>query len=137
MSAEDVRGTGPMSACSVKCFGVGDGVPNPDRNHSSYLYTFGDASVLIDCGEPLSRSLKASGVSYVAIDRVVISHLHSDHFAGFFMLLQSFWLEQRRKDLVVQMPEDAIAPFQHMLRSAYLFEELLPFRMRLEPLRAG
>lgn len=126
-----------MSALSVKCFGVGDGVPNVDRNHSSYLYTFADATILIDCGEPLGRSLKASGLSYDAIDRVFISHLHSDHFAGFFMLLQSFWLEQRRKELVVHLPQDAIAPLQQMLRSAYLFEEMLPFRLRFEALRPG
>lgn len=79
-----------MSALSVKCFGVGDGVPNVDRSHSSYLYRFSDVSVLIDCGEPVSRSLKAGGIGSDAIDRLIISHLHSDHFGGFFMLLQSF-----------------------------------------------
>lgn len=126
-----------MSSFSVKCFGVGDGVPNVDRNHSSYLYTFGDVSVLIDCGEPASRSLKMSGLSFDAVDRLLISHLHSDHFGGFLMLLQSFWLEQRRKDLVVHAPADGIATLQQMLRGAYLFEELLPFNLRFEPLRSG
>ncbi|HKQ40776.1 MAG TPA: MBL fold metallo-hydrolase [Verrucomicrobiae bacterium] len=125
-----------MSSFSVKCFGVGDGVPNADRSHSSYLYTFGDLSVLIDCGEPVSRSLKASAVNFDGIDRLLISHLHSDHFGGVFMLLQSFWLDQRRKDLIVHLPEDKIAPLQEMLRAAYLFEELLPFKMRFEPLRS-
>ena len=124
-----------MSSFSVKCFGVGDGVPNVDRNHSSYLYSFGDASVLIDCGEPVSRSLKASGLSYDGIDRLFISHLHSDHVGGFLMLLQSFWLEQRRKDLVIHLPEDAIATLRQMMQGAYLFEDLLPFKMRFEPLR--
>jgi ribonuclease Z len=126
-----------MSSFSVKCFGVGDGVPNVERSHSSYLYSFGETSVLIDCGEPVSRSLKTNGVSFDAIDRVFISHLHSDHFGGVFMLLQSLWLEQRRKDLVVHLPEDSIAPLQQMFRAAYLFEDLLPFKMRFEPLRAG
>ena len=126
-----------MSAVSVKCFGVGDGVPNVDRSHSSYFYNFSDVGVLIDCGEPVSRSLKASEVSFDAIDRLIISHLHSDHFAGVFMLLQSFWLEQRRKDLVVHLPEDSIAPLQQMLRAAYLFEELLPFKIQFQPLRTA
>ena len=53
------------------------------------------------------------------------------------MLLQSFWLERRRKDLVIHLPEEAIAPLQQMLRAAYLFEEVLPFRVHWEPLRAG
>jgi ribonuclease BN (tRNA processing enzyme) len=137
MSGPNGRWTGRMSLVSVKCFGVGDGVPNVDRNHSSYLYTLGGASVLIDCGEPVSRSLKASGMSYDGIDRLVISHLHSDHFGGFLMLLQSFWLEQRRKELVVHLPREAIAPVRQMLRVAYLFEEMMPFQMRFEPLRSG
>ncbi|HZO85744.1 MAG TPA: ribonuclease Z [Verrucomicrobiae bacterium] len=126
-----------MSYFSVKCFGVGDGVPNVDRNHSSYLYKLGDVTVLIDCGEPVSRSLKAAGVGYDAIDRVFISHLHSDHVGGFFMLLQSLWLEQRRKDLVIHLPEDALAPLQQMLRGAYLFEELFSFKLRFQTLRSG
>ena len=126
-----------MSSFSVKCFGVGDGVPNVDRSHSSYLYTLGQSSVLIDCGEPVSRSMKASGLGYDGIDRLLISHLHSDHFGGFFMLLQSFWLEQRKKDLIVTLPEDAISAVQQMMRGAYLFEEMLPFRVQFEPLRSG
>ena len=126
-----------MSSLSVKCFGVGDGVPNVDRSHSSYFYNFSDVGVLIDCGEPVSRSLKTNGVSFDAIDRLIISHLHSDHFGGFFMLLQSFWLEQRRKDLVVHLPEDSIGPLRQMLQAAYLFEELLSFKIRFEPLRTG
>ena len=126
-----------MSSFTVKCFGVGDGVPNVDRNHSAYLYSMGEVSALIDCGEPVSRSLKASGLSYDGIDQVFLSHLHSDHFGGFFMLLQSFWLEQRRKDLIVHLPEDAIAPLQQTLRAAYLFQEMFPFQMRFEPLQPG
>lgn len=124
-----------MSALSVKCFGVGDGVPNVDRSHSSYLYSFGEVRVLIDCGEPVSRSLKASGLSFDGIDRLLISHLHSDHFGGLFMLLQSFWLDQRRKDLIVHLPEDGIPALQQMLRAAYLFEELMPFKIHFQPLR--
>ena len=126
-----------MSSFTVKCFGVGDGVPSADRNHSAYLYTLAEGSALIDCGEPVSRSLKATGTSFDGIDRIFLSHLHSDHFGGFFMLLQSFWLEQRRKELVLHLPEDAIAPLQQTLRAAYLFQEMFPFRMRFEPLKAG
>lgn len=108
-----------------------------DRNHSSYLYRIGDVSLLIDCGEPISRSFKASGASYDSIDRIFLSHLHFDHSGGFFMLMQGFWLEQRRKDLFVNLPADGIKPFRQMLDAACLFEELLPFRLIFEPIEAG
>src|SRR3954453_7954289 len=106
-----------MAKFFLKCFGVGDGWPCADRNHSSFLYRFGQTSFLVDCGEPLSRSYQAAGLSYDAFDRIFISHLHSDHTAGFFMFLQGLWLERRTKDLPVHMPVDGIKPFQQMLRA--------------------
>ena len=108
-----------------------------DRNHSSYLYRIDNISLLIDCGEPISRSFKASGESYDLIDRIFLSHLHFDHSGGFFMLMQGFWLEQRKKELRVTLPADGITPFRQMLEVGYLFEELLPFRLIFEPLETG
>ena len=125
-----------MQNFSLKCFGVGDGWPCVDRNHSSFLYQFGTTSILIDCGESVSRSYKMSGARYDAIDRIFLSHLHADHFAGFFMLLQSFWLEGRRKALRVHLPADGIKPLRQMLNAAYLFSELPRFRLQFLPLRA-
>jgi len=126
-----------MQSFSLKCFGVGDGAACGDRNHSSYLYDLGEVCLLLDCGEPVSRSFKAAGLSYDKIDHLFISHLHSDHFAGLFMLLQGTWLERRRKDLIVHLPADGIEPVRQMLKAAFLFDELLPFRLILEPLRAA
>ena len=121
---------------SVKCFGTGDGLPCADRNHAAFLYRFGQTSLLLDCGEAVDRSYKASGLSYDAIDTIFLSHLDSDHIGGFFMLMQGLWLEKRRKDLPVYLPGDAIQPLRQMLQTVLIFDELLQFRLRLLPLRA-
>src|SRR5689334_13069331 len=121
--------------CTVTCFGTGDGLPCADRNHASFLYRFGQTRILIDCGEPLDRHYKASGLSYDAVDSIFISHLHSDHIGGFFMFMQGLWLEKRRKELAVYMPGRAIAPLREMLKTVLIFDELLQFRLRLLPLR--
>ena len=126
-----------MHGLSVKCFGVGDGTASAERNHSSYLYDFGAATVLIDCGESVSRSYKASGSSYEKVDRIILSHLHSDHIGGFFMLIQGFWLEGRKRELRVHMPADGIEPIRKFLRMAYLFDEILTFPIIFEPLQVG
>jgi ribonuclease BN (tRNA processing enzyme) len=126
-----------MHQLSLKCFGVGDGWPCGDLNHSAYLYQIGNVNLLIDCGEPVSGRFKASGLSYDSIDRIFISHLHCDHIAGFFMLMQGFWLEQRQKDLFVSLPNDGIEPMRAMLNASCIFEELHPFRLVFEPLRLG
>ncbi|HWF17680.1 MAG TPA: MBL fold metallo-hydrolase [Verrucomicrobiae bacterium] len=126
-----------MRKFALKAFGVGDGWPCADRNHASFLYRLGDVSILVDCGDCISRSYKASGLDYNLIDRIFISHLHSDHVAGFFMLMQGFWLEQRKKDLPVSMPADGIKPISELLNAGLIFKELLQFRLRFEALRVG
>jgi len=126
-----------MPSFSLKSFGVGDGWPSEDRNHSSFLYQISKTSLLIDCGEPISRLYKASGLDYDTIDRIFLSHLHFDHVGGFFMLMQGFWLEQRQKDLTVYLPQAGIDPIRNMLNAACLFEELFSFRLQFEPLRSG
>ena len=85
-----------MKKFSLTCLGVGDGWPCADRRHAAFLYRFGKTTLLVDCGEPVDASLRAHGVKPDAVDRILISHLHSDHIGGFFMLMQGFWLEGRR-----------------------------------------
>jgi ribonuclease BN (tRNA processing enzyme) len=121
--------------CSLKCFGTADGWPSPDRNHSSFLYRFGKIRLLVDCGEGISRSYKASGLSYDAVDALFLSHMHADHVGGFLMLMQSLWLEKRRKALPVYMPGGAIRPMKEMLKTALIYDGLLRFQMRMLALK--
>ena len=126
-----------MEPFSLTCLGVGDGMPNADRNHSSYLYQFGETTLLVDCGEPVGRSCRAAGIDKDAIDRLLLSHLHSDHFGGLFMFLQGLWLEKRRKPLPINLPADGIQPIRQMLHLANLVPELLRFGVEMEPWKAG
>lgn len=126
-----------MRDSSLTCLGVGDGWPCAKRNHSSYLYRLGEATLLIDCGESVSRSYKGTGLDYNLIDKVFLSHLHCDHVGGFFMFVQGLWLEQREKKLPVYLPANGIAPIRQMLDTSMIFDELLAFRLQFKPLQAG
>lgn len=126
-----------MSTCSIRFLGTSDGLPSADRNHASLLVDLGERVYLLDCGEPVSRSLKQQRVPYEAIDRLFISHLHADHCGGFPMFVQSCWLESRQKKLPVHMPAEGIQTFRALLKTVYLFEGLLPFELSFNPLRAG
>ncbi|HNQ88158.1 MAG TPA: MBL fold metallo-hydrolase [Verrucomicrobiota bacterium] len=121
-----------MGECTLQCFGVGDGWPSSDRSHSAFLYRLGESTILVDCGEPVGRSLKGTGYSYDAIDRILLTHLHFDHIGGLFMLLQGFWLEGRRRPLTLHLPAEGIAPIRQMLEAGYLFPELFPFPMSFQ-----
>src|SRR5690349_2787874 len=122
---------------SVICFGTGDGAPCEDRNHALFLYRLSRTTILVDCGEAVDRSYKTSGLSYDAIDAIFLSHLHSDHIGGFFMYMQGMWLEGRRKPLRVYLPGKAIKPLREMLKTVFLFDEVLPFQLQLLPLHNG
>jgi ribonuclease BN (tRNA processing enzyme) len=139
LDGQDERAEARKAAaiCRVKCFGTADGRPSADRNHSAFLYRFGSTQLLIDCGEGISRSYKASGLSYDAMDAIFLSHMHADHMGGFFMLLQSLWLEKRRKELPVYMPASAIVPLKQLLETAMIYESLLQFHMQMLPLKEG
>ncbi len=126
-----------MKKFSLTCLGVGDGWPCGDRRHAAFLYRFGQTNLLVDCGEPVDASLRAHGMRPDTIDNLLISHLHSDHIGGFFMLMQGFWLEGRRKELPIHMPGGAIKPLREMLRTVYVFDELLNFRPKFQPLKAA
>ena len=126
-----------MQQSSLTCFGVGDGFPCADRNHAAFLYRFPNSSVLIDCGESIDSCYQSSGLSYDLFDSLLISHLHADHIAGLFMLIQGCWLEGRRKPLKIYLPGSAIAPVRSMLTASFLFQELFKFRLELLPHKAG
>ncbi|HUR44550.1 MAG TPA: MBL fold metallo-hydrolase [Candidatus Saccharimonadales bacterium] len=122
-----------MDSLRLNCFGVGDGLADSARNRSSFFYQWKGSSFILDCGEPLSRSFQACGAGPESFDRIIISHLHSDHIAGFFMFIQGLWLQGRTKPLVVHLPADAIQPIRQMLDAVYLFADVLPFSLTFEP----
>jgi len=97
---------------------VGDGWPCVDRNHSAFLYRFGPATLLIDCGEAVTRNYAAAGLDSNLIDRIFLSHLHCDHVGGFFMFIQGLWLQQREKELPVHLPAYAVPPVRNLLDAA-------------------
>lgn len=122
---------------SLRCFGVGDGWPCDNRRHSAYLYRFGTTRLLVDCGDGFSQSYKASGLSYEALDGILLTHMHSDHVGGFSTFLQGLWLEQRTRPLAVAAPATGIPALQAWLSATLLSPELFGFPIRWMPLVAG
>ena len=122
---------------SVTCFGVGEGWPCPDRNHASFLFRFGETRILVDAGDGLSSTFKAIGPGYDVVDRVFLSHMHSDHVGGFSLFVQGLWLEKRRRPLPVHMPGAGIPPLKAWLNATILFDELVGFPIYWEPLAAS
>lgn len=126
-----------MQPIYIDCLGVGPGWPCPDRNGSAFLYRFAGTTLLCDCGEGTSRSLKASRIPLESIDHLLLTHLHFDHVGGLFFYLQGCWVEQRSRPLTVHAPAHGLAAIREMLRQGFVPPGLLPFPLEWRSWEAG
>lgn len=92
----------------VTFLGTVSGIPSKDRNHPAIILEyFGEEkeTLLFDCGEGTQKQLMQSGISFMKINKIFISHWHADHFAGLIPLIQTMSLEKRRDELKIFGPE--------------------------------
>ena len=85
--------------------GCGDALGSGGRSNTCFHLTGDKVNCLIDCGASSLPALKKLGISRDAIDLILITHFHGDHFAGlpFFMLDAQF--SRRSRPLVIAGPE--------------------------------
>ncbi|MBV9492345.1 MAG: ribonuclease Z [Verrucomicrobia bacterium] len=110
--------------------GSAAGYPCPQTGHSSYLLTVGEHQVLIDAGEPCSRSLAEHHLDPATLDAVFLTHGHADHTGGLPMLMQTALILKRNKPLVLVMPEELIEPLRQWLEATYAGPSVSPFPMQ-------
>jgi ribonuclease Z len=92
----------------ITFLGTVSGIPSKERNHPAIaLEYFGEEkdTLLFDCGEGTQKQLMSSGISFMKINKIFISHWHADHFAGLIPLIQTMSLEKRNDELKIFGPE--------------------------------
>lgn len=87
---------------------------------------------LIDCGEGTQIELRRRKVKFSRIDRILISHLHGDHFFGLIGLISSFHMLERQRTLHIHAPEGLEKLIRLQLR---LSNTWLRFPLQFHPLR--
>lgn len=92
-------------AITFEVFGCGDAFGSGGRFHSCYLIASGDEVTLVDCGASAPTALQQRGVAQPEIHRVLLTHLHGDHFGGVpFLLLDAAFNRPRTSALVIAGP---------------------------------
>lgn len=105
---------------------LGTGTPNadPGRSGPAVAIVVGETPYLVDAGPGLVRRAAAAcaaGVHGLAVDglnRLFITHLHSDHTVGLADLVFTGWTMGRRVPLEIYGPSGTAAMTEHVL-SAY------------------
>jgi ribonuclease BN (tRNA processing enzyme) len=85
--------------------GSGDAFGSGGRVNTCFRIEAAGRDVLLDCGASSLPALKAQGIDPNAIDGVMLSHLHGDHFGGVvFLLMDAHFLGRRTRPLVIAGP---------------------------------
>ena len=71
----------------IQILGSGTCIPSKRRGSSSYLISLDSSNILFDCGNGTTWKLEKTGVSYLDIDFIFITHLHPDHNADLIPFL--------------------------------------------------
>jgi ribonuclease BN (tRNA processing enzyme) len=85
--------------------GSGDAFGSGGRFNTCFLVEAAGRTILLDCGASSLVALKARSVDLNAIEGVLLSHLHGDHFGALpFLLLEYQFHSGRKRPLTIAGP---------------------------------
>ena len=92
---------------------------NLQRGETASAFVVNDVAYLIDCGYGTLRALIASGISYLTVGQIFLTHLHDDHNADLPALLGHQWTQGR------VLPTTVYGPFgtDALVQAANLFNQ--------------
>lgn len=94
-------------------------IPTAKRAHTAIALRYSGEVILWDCGEGVQRQLIKSGISYMKVRRVFITHLHGDHFLGLPGLIQTLGFAGRSEPLEVYGPPGVEELVRRMLKLGF------------------
>jgi ribonuclease BN (tRNA processing enzyme) len=89
---------------TVQFVGSGDAFATGGRFQACISLRSASAHVLLDCGATTLVALARLGLQPAAIDAVIVSHLHGDHFGGIPFLVLDQQFARRERPLLVAGP---------------------------------
>jgi ribonuclease BN (tRNA processing enzyme) len=114
----------------LRFVGCGDALGSGGRFNTCFHVTGNSVNFLIDCGASSLPALKRLGIAREAIDLVLITHFHGDHFAGLPFLLLDAQFTRRSRPLVIAGPQGIEAKLANLMEA--LFEHSSKTKQRFD-----
>ncbi|MCI1754262.1 MAG: ribonuclease Z [Flavobacteriales bacterium] len=100
----------------VTTLGTGAALAARGRYPSAQLLNIRERLYLVDCGEGTQERLRQAGINFGSIARVLVSHMHGDHYLGLMGLISSMHLQGRTTALYLHGPAELREVIELQLR---------------------
>jgi ribonuclease Z len=107
------------SSMQVLFLGTSGSVPTPERNVPAVALKIGKEIILFDCGEGTQRQFMNSPFSFMQVTKILISHLHGDHFLGTNALIQTMSFNERKDKIEIFGPAGTKKTIEAFLKLGY------------------
>jgi ribonuclease BN (tRNA processing enzyme) len=114
----------------LRFVGCGDALGSGGRFNTCFHVTGASVNFLIDCGASSLPALKHLGIVREAIDLILITHFHGDHFGGLPFLLLDAQFTRRSRPLVIAGPQGIETKLANLMEA--LFEHSSKTRQRFD-----
>jgi ribonuclease BN (tRNA processing enzyme) len=114
----------------LRFIGCGDALGSGGRSNTCFHVTGKQVNFLIDCGASSLPALKQQGIARDAIDLILITHFHGDHFGGLPFLLLDAQFSRRSRPLVIAGPQGIETRLSQVMEA--LFEHSSKTRPRFD-----
>lgn len=109
-----------MHAVELRFLGTGDAFGSGGRLHTSALLRAPGGDVLVDCGPSALAALRRDALDPHAVDAIVLTHLHGDHFGGVpFLLMDGHFSAGRTRPLHIAGPAGVEAAVSRALEALF------------------
>lgn len=118
--------------------GSGDAFGSGGRFNTSFHLMGARTNVLIDCGASSLPAMKRLGIDRNAIDTILLTHFHADHFGGVpFFVLDAQLVAKRTRPLLIAGPPGLPGWFERATAVAFPGERKLPFDLTFHEVAIG
>lgn len=118
-----VESAGAVGGAQIVLLGTGTPNADPERSGPSVAIVVNDTPYLVDFGPGVVRRAAAAfrkgvkGLAVKNLSRAFVTHLHSDHTAGYPDLILTPWVLERKEPLEVFGPKGIKPMTEHILKA--------------------